>query len=181
MDTTTGMNPRDERQSAQDPNFVLEYTMHRIDGEAESLASYTGKVVMLVNVASKCGYTHQYEQLEALYRDKKDAGFVILGFPANNFKGQEPGSNEEIAAFCTEAYGVTFPMFEKISVLGDDQHPLYHQLAAQGEPLGGDPQWNFTKFLVDRSGRVVGRFGTKVSPDDREVITAVDRLLGAEG
>jgi glutathione peroxidase len=157
--------------------YVLGYSMKRIDGTEESLETYKGKVVLIVNVASKCGYTPQYEGLEKLYKDKKDAGLVVLGFPANNFRSQEPGSNKDIAEFCSSKFGVTFPMFEKISVTGSDQHPLYKQLAAQAAPIGGDPKWNFTKFLVDRHGNVVARFDSKVKPDDAEVTKKIDELL----
>ena len=150
-----------ERQAAQDPAYMLDFKMKRIDGTEESLEKYKGKVIVMVNVASKCGFTTQYEGLERLHRTYKDEGVVILGFPANNFGNQEPGTNEEIAAFCKDTYDVTFPMFAKISVKGDDQHPLYKRLAARPAPIGGDPKWNFTKFIVDQQGRVVAR----VDPD----------------
>lgn len=158
---------------------VLGHTVKRIDGTEESLESYRGKVLLIVNVASKCGMTPQYAGLEQLYKDKKDAGLVVLGFPANNFRSQEPGSNPEIAEFCKTRFGVTFPMFEKISVTGTDQHPLYKQLAAQPAPIGGDPSWNFTKFLVDRSGNVVARFEPRTRPDDPALVKKIDELLAA--
>ncbi|HED53783.1 MAG TPA: glutathione peroxidase [Phycisphaerales bacterium] len=160
--------------------YVLDHTLHRITGERESLEKYKGKVILMVNVASKCGYTPQYEQLEAIYRQYKDDGFVVLGFPANNFRGQEPGSNEEILEFCTEKFDVTFPMFEKIEVIGEETNPLYLDLAGQPEPIGGPPEWNFTKFLVDRDGNVVARFDTKVRPDDEKVIRKIEELIAAE-
>lgn len=160
--------------------YVLDHRTKRIDGTAETLDKYKGKVVLIVNVASKCGYTPQYEGLEKLYRDKKDAGLVVLGFPANNFRAQEPGTNREIAEFCSSRFGVTFPMFEKISVVGPDQDPLYRQLAAQPAPIGGDPKWNFTKFLVDRGGNVVARFEPGVKPDDPDLVKKVDSLLSAK-
>ncbi len=150
-----------EKQPAKDPAYVLDFTMKRIDGAEESLEKYKGKVLIIVNVASKCGFTTQYEGLERLQRTYKDEGVVVLGFPANNFGNQEPGTNEEIAAFCKDKYDVTFPMFAKISVKGDDQHPLYKRLATQPAPIGGDPKWNFTKFIIDQNGRVVAR----VDPD----------------
>lgn len=156
---------------------VLGYTVKDISGADVDLKQYTGKVVLLVNGASKCGLTEQYKALEQLYRDKKDQGFVIVCFPANNFMGQEPGSNDEIAAFCKGEYDVTFPMMAKISVKGEDQHPLYAQLAAQPAPIGGDPTWNFTKFVVDRSGKVVARFDPRVTPDSPEVMAKIDALL----
>jgi glutathione peroxidase len=151
-----------------------------IDGETRSLEEYKGSVLMLVNVASKCGYTKQYEQLEEIYRQYKDRGFVVIGFPANNFGAQEPGTNEEIAEFCSSTFDVTFPMAAKISVKGDDTHPLYKQLAEQELPVGGEPGWNFTKFLVARDGQVVERVDTKVSPDDPEVLASIEQLLGTD-
>lgn len=152
---------------------LLRHEVMRIDGTPESLAQYEGKVVMVVNVASKCGLTPQYEQLEALYRDLKDEGFVVLGFPANNFMGQEPGTNEEIAEFCSTKFDVTFPMFEKISVKGDDQHPLYAELSALSE----EPSWNFTKYLIDRQGHFVERIGPRTKPNDEEVVAKIRQLL----
>lgn len=166
--------------------YVLGYTMKRIDGAPEDLSKYKGKVVVLVNVASKCGYTPQYQGLERLYQGKKDMGLVILAFPANNFGGQEPGSNQDIADFCSGTYGVTFPMFEKISVKGDDAHPLYKQLASQPPPVGGEPKWNFTKFVVDRDGRVVARFDADhkaAKPPELEpaFLKKIDALLSGDG
>lgn len=164
-----------------DPAYVLGFTMNRIDGTPQKLDEYKGKVIMMVNVASQCGLTKsQYPALEKLYASKKDAGFVILGFPANNFGSQEPGTNDEIHSFCTGTYGVEFPMFEKISVKGDDTHELYKRLAKQPAPLGGEPQWNFTKFIIDRSGKVVARFEPKVSPEAPEVVAKIDELLSAK-
>lgn len=148
---------REPDTAPKDPAYVLDFTMPRIDGTKESLERYKGKVIVIVNVASKCGFTTQYEGLEKLYREYKDAGLVILGFPANNFGEQEPGSDDQIAEFCRERFDVTFPMFAKISVKGDDQHALYKRLSGQPEPVGGDPKWNFTKFIVDRQGKVVHR------------------------
>ncbi|MCA9306902.1 MAG: glutathione peroxidase [Phycisphaerales bacterium] len=152
--------------------------MNRLDGTPEALSDYKGEVVLIVNTASKCGLTPQYKGLEALYESKKDKGLVILGFPANQFMGQEPGTNEEIAAFCSENYGVSFPMFEKIVVKGEGTHPLYEQLAALPDGMGGEPEWNFQKFLVDRSGRVVARFSPRTTPDDAELVAAIDKALG---
>ncbi len=160
--------------------YVLRYEMNRIDGTQENLEKYKGKVVLIVNTASRCGLTPQYEALEQLYRDYKDRGLVILGFPANNFMGQEPGTNKEIAQFCTERFDVTFPMFEKISVKGEDVHPLYRQLASQPEPAGGEPSWNFTKYLVDREGNAVMRFDPRMKPTSEKVIAEIERLLGKE-
>lgn len=159
--------------------YVLGYTLKDIDGKDVDLSQYKGKVVLIVNVASKCGYTPQYAGLEKLYKEKMGKGLVILGFPANNFGDQEPGSEAEIKSFCSSKYNVTFPMFSKISVRGDDAHPLYKQIASQAKPIGGDPQWNFTKYLVDRSGNVVGRFDPKVKPDDATMNRRIDELLGS--
>lgn len=159
----------------------LAFTVKSIDEKDVDLAqAYQGKVVMIVNVASRCGFTGQYEGLEKLYKEKSDKGFVILGFPANNFGGQEPGTNDEIAKFCQSKYNVTFPMFAKISVKGDDQHPLYKMLASQPAPVGGDPKWNFTKFIVDRTGKVAARFDSSVRPNDKDMVAKIDELLAAK-
>jgi len=164
----------------QPADYALGFTVQRIDGTKQDLSEFKGKVVMIVNTASKCGLTRQYAALEALYQSHKDKGLVILGFPANNFGNQEPGSNEEISEFCSSTYGVSFPMFEKISVKGDDQHPLYKRLSGLPEPLGGEPKWNFTKFVTDRSGRVVARFEPRTAPDDPALIARIEALLKAE-
>ncbi len=156
------------------PASIQEFTLNSIDGSPVPLSTYKGKIALVVNVASQCGYTPQYEGLEALYKKYKDKGFVILGFPANNFGGQEPGSNAEIKTFCTRKYSVDFPMFAKISVKGSDQAPLYQYLTKTG---GGDIQWNFTKFLVDRDGKVLQRFESNVEPESPEVIKAVEAAL----
>lgn len=162
-----------------DPRFVLDQTMARLDGTKEQLGKYKGRVILIVNTASRCGLTPQYEGLEALYRKHKDEGFVILGFPANDFGKQEPGTNLEIAQFCEENYKVSFPMFSKITVLGKDKHPLYKRLTAQPEPIGGEPRWNFTKFLVDHEGRVVARFEPRVAPDDPRLVAQIETMLEA--
>ncbi|MBN2411202.1 glutathione peroxidase [candidate division KSB1 bacterium] len=161
------------------PESPLDFHMLSIDGEDVDLAQYKGKVVLFVNVASKCGNTPQYAALQEIYEKYKDRGFVILGFPANNFKGQEPGTNEEIKQFCTLNYGVTFPMFAKISVKGEDQHPLYRFLTAEetNPGFGGDIEWNFAKFLINKEGRVVNRFTPKTVPDDAKVIAAIKNAL----
>lgn len=150
------------------------FTLNQIEGEGTSLGEYAGKVVLVVNVASKCGYTPQYAELQALYDAYADKGLVILGFPANNFMGQEPGTNAEIASFCQKNYGVTFPMFEKISVKGKDQHPLYTYLA---ETTGVQPKWNFHKYLVDQKGVVQQSFSSGDSPTGDKVKAAIDALL----
>ena len=157
---------------------VYSFTLSSIDGKPAPLADYKGKVVLLVNVASQFGYTPQYSALEAIYEKYKDQGFVILGFPANNFGAQEPGTNEEIKTFCTRKYSVTFPMYSKISVKGADQAPLYGYLTKEtGAGIAGDIKWNFTKFLVDRDGKVVQRFEPAVTPDSKEVTAAIEKQL----
>ncbi|MBK9216158.1 MAG: glutathione peroxidase [Chloracidobacterium sp.] len=158
---------------------VYEFTMKDIDGNDVRLDTYRGKVVMIVNVASKCGYTPQYEGLENIYKKYKDRGFVVLGFPANNFLGQEPGSDADIKDFCRLTYGVSFPMFSKISVTGSDQHPLYTLLTSKrSDPeFGGDITWNFNKFLLDRNGKVVARFATKELPESETVAAAIEKQL----
>lgn len=158
---------------------VHEFSLKGIDGGEVSLSEYKGKVAMLVNVASKCGFTDQYEGLQKLYEKYRDKGFVILGFPANNFLGQEPGSEEEIKQFCTVNFGVTFPMFSKISVKGKDIDPLYAFLTSKktNPEFGGAISWNFNKFLVDGEGRVIARFGSRTKPLDEEVVKAVEKAL----
>lgn len=156
---------------------MLDFTMKRLDGTEQSLTDYQGKVVMLVNVASKCGLTPQYRGLQDLYTRYQGKGFEILGFPANDFAGQEPGTEEEIGAFCEMNYGVTFPLFSKISVVGDDMHPLYQSLTSMLEPIGGEVRWNFQKYLVDREGNVVARFSPKTTPEDPELVAKVEELL----
>src|SRR6201988_4304926 len=159
---------------------IYDFTMKSIDGQPVTLKSYSGKVVMLVNVASKCGFTPQYAGLESLYEKYKDRGFVIVGVPANNFAQQEPGTNEEIKTFCSRKYNVTFPMMSKVSVLGDDQTPLYQFLTDKStDPQGGgDIKWNFTKFLFDRNGKPVARFEPATTPDSPEVQAAIESALG---
>jgi glutathione peroxidase len=157
---------------------IYTFTLPSIDGKPMPLENFKGKVVLMVNVASQCGYTPQYSALEALYEKYKDQGFVIVGFPANNFGAQEPGTNEEIKTFCSRKYSVTFPLYAKVSVKGDDQTALYRYLTKDANPaVAGDIKWNFTKFLVDRSGNVVQRFEPAVTPDSKEVVSAVEKLL----
>jgi glutathione peroxidase len=161
----------------------LDYVVKDIDGNDYDLRQLRGKVVLFVNVASKCGFTKQYTGLEAMYDKYKDRGLVIVGFPANNFGGQEPGSNEDIKAFCTSKYEVSFPMMAKISVKGDDKHPVYRFLTepATAGPLAGEVGWNFTKFLVDRNGNLIARFGSKTAPGDAELVNAVEKALSTAG
>jgi glutathione peroxidase len=158
---------------------VYDFTLNSIDHQAVSLSSYHGKALLLVNVASKCGYTPQYAALEKLYLKYKDQGLVIVGIPANNFMSQEPGTDAEIKTFCTNKYNVTFPMMSKVSVKGDDKAPLYSFLTGQStDPkFAGDIKWNFTKFLFDRNGNPVARFEPAVTPDSPEVIAAVEAAL----
>lgn len=164
----------EEKKPAETPSpYVLGYTMKDIDGHDQDLAQYKGKVVLMVNVASECGFTKQYEGLQKLYAEKKDKGLVILGFPANNFGGQEPGKDADIKQFCTSTYSVTFPMFSKISVRGKDAHPLYKQLAANA----GEPTWNFNKYLVDKDGNVVQRYAERIKPDDAAMVGKIEELL----
>ncbi len=171
----------DETKSdvAKEKQMVLNYTMKSLSGQDVDLSKYKGKVVLFVNVASRCGNTPQYEGLQKLHEKYKDQGLAILGFPANNFGAQEPGSDGEIATFCKKNYGVTFDMFSKISVKGDDIAPLYKQLTAgAGDPkLAGDVDWNFAKFLVDRDGKLVTRFKAKVKPDDPALVSAIESEL----
>jgi glutathione peroxidase len=157
---------------------IYDFTLPSIDGTPMPLAQFKGKVVLMVNVASQCGYTPQYTALEAVYEKYKAQGFVIVGFPANNFGAQEPGTNEEIKTFCSRKYSVTFPLYSKVSVKGDDETPLYQYLTKQtAPPISGEIKWNFTKFLVDKNGKVVQRFEPAVTPDSPEVVSAVEKLL----
>ena len=158
---------------------VYDFTLSSIDGAAAPLSAFKGRVVLLVNVASKCGYTPQYAGLEKLYETYKDKGFVIVGVPANNFGAQEPGSNEEIKTFCSRNYNVTFPMMSKVSVKGADTTPLYRYLTdkSANPKTGGDIKWNFTKFLVDKKGNVINRFESAVTPESTDLVKAVEAAL----
>ena len=161
---------------------VFDYTLNSIDGQPAPLSAYKGKVVMLVNVASRCGFTPQYSALEAIYEKYKDRGFVIVGIPANNFGAQEPGTNQEINTFCQSKYNVKFPMMSKVSVKGDDQTPLYQFLTdkSANPKTGGDIQWNFTKFLIGPDGQILARFEPKVTPDSPEVTSAIESALASQ-
>jgi glutathione peroxidase len=150
--------------------------MKGIDGKPVDLAAYKGKVVLVVNVASRCGYTGQYAGLQKLYDSQKDKGLVILGFPANDFGAQEPGSDAQIAEFCSAKYGVTFPMFAKITVKGPDKAPLYKSLTEAADPKG-EVSWNFEKFLIGKDGAVIGRFKSGVAPDDAKLVQAIEAAL----
>lgn len=165
--------------SSKDAGSIYDFTMKTIDGKELPLSHYKRKVVLIVNVASQCGFTPQYKGLEALYRKYKDQGFIILGFPANNFGQQEPGTDAEIRTFCTSKYDVTFDMFSKISVKGSDQHPLYRFLTspASDPKFSGDVKWNFQKYLIDRNGNIVGKYLSAVEPLSAEVTSAIEREL----
>jgi glutathione peroxidase len=147
---------------------VYDFTANSLDGKPVSLGEYSGKVLLIVNTASKCGFTPQYQGLEALYQQYRDRGLTVLGFPCNQFGEQEPGSAEEIGSFCQKNYGVSFPMFEKIEVNGEGAHPLYRWLKSNAKGLLGSEaiKWNFTKFLVDRNGNVIDRFAPTTKPED---------------
>src|SRR5271169_4288202 len=154
---------------------LLDHEFNRLQtGKPETLCQYRGKVLLIVNTASYCGYTHQYEGLEALYSKYKDRGLVVVGFPSNDFGAQEPGSNHEIAEFCRLTYGVQFPMFEKSSVSSLKTNPLYAELVTR---TGDQPKWNFHKYLIDRNGNPAGTFASKVEPDDREFVAQLEKLL----
>jgi len=158
---------------------IYEFSMKDINGSDVPLNNYAGKVILIVNTASKCGFTGQYDGLEELYKTYNDQGLVILGFPANNFLKQEPGSNEEIAEFCRLNYGVTFPMFSKISVKGKNIHPLYKYLTSKdsGHDFGGKISWNFNKFLISREGKIIERFGSRQKPLSEEITEAIKKAL----
>lgn len=171
--------------TAENAKSVLDFTVKDIDGNDVPLEKYRGKVILIVNVASRCGLTPQYEQLEQLHKEYADDGLAILGFPANNFKEQEPGTDKEIKQFCTSKYGVEFDMFAKVSVKGDDMCELYKFLTSEktNPKFAGEPEWNFTKFLVGRDGEIIGRFDPRTKPDDPKVTKAIEAALadGAAG
>jgi glutathione peroxidase len=151
-----------------------------IDGKSTSLKAYEGKVLLIVNVASKCGYTPQYAGLETLYEKYRDKGFYVLGFPCNQFGGQEPGTNEQIKQFCSSQYQVTFPLFDKIEVNGPNRHALYSALAGKLSPFPGDIKWNFSKFLIGRDGKILKRFESGIKPNSAELTQAVESALAAK-
>ncbi len=155
-------------------------TLKDIDGKSTSLKAYEGKVLLVVNVASKCGFTPQYDGLEGLYEKYKDKGFFVLGFPCNQFGHQEPGTNEEIKQFCSSRYQVTFPLFDKIEVNGPNRHPLYQTLAGKDSPFPGDIRWNFSKFLIGRDGKILKRFESRITPESAELTQAVENALAAK-
>jgi len=173
---------KQQEKTAQIPepkSKLYSFTLNDIDDQPVSLSQYEGKVLLLVNVASRCGFTKQYADLQKLYERYNTQGFFVLGFPANNFRSQEPGSNTEIKEFCMTNFAVTFPLFSKISVKGDDIAPLYAWLTDpnQNPDFGGPITWNFNKFLIDRTGRVVARFDSKIKPLDNELVAAIETAL----
>lgn len=161
------------------PN-LYDIALKDIQGEDTSLKAYEGKVLLVVNVASKCGNTPQYAGLEKLYKDYKDQGLVVLGFPCNDFGAQEPGSNKEIQMFCSRTFGVTFPLFDKLHVKGAGQHPLYGALTGKDSPFPGDVTWNFGKFLIGRDGQIVARFDPRTQPEEASVVQAIEKALRAK-
>ncbi|MGK2954121.1 MAG: glutathione peroxidase [Solirubrobacterales bacterium] len=160
----------------QDAPVVLTGTMTRLDGSKQDLSDYLGKVTLVVNTASKCGLTPQFENLQKVYSDKSDAGFTVLGFPANDFLEQEPGTGDEIAEFCQKNYGVEFPMFAKTSVIGEQANPLFAELARQSE----QPEWNFAKYLIDRDGKLITKFPAPTDPADKEIVSAINSALDTD-
>ncbi len=172
--------PEDKQKSGNKKmTSIYDFTMKDIDGNEVKLDAYRGQAALIVNVASRCGYTPQYEGLEAIYKKYKGKGFVILGFPANNFGAQEPGTEKEIKSFCSLTYGVTFPMFAKISVKGADQHPFYNFLTRQetNPEFSGEIGWNFAKFLIGKDGKIVARFGPGDEPDGEKVTGAIEKEI----
>lgn len=164
---------------AEDPK-IYTIPLKDIDGKETSLKAFAGKTILAVNVASKCGYTSQYKGLEELYQKYKSKGLVIIGFPCNDFGGQEPGTNAEIKTFCSTKYSVTFPMMDKIHVKGAEQHPLYAELTGEKAAFPGDVKWNFGKFLIGRDGKVLARYGSGTDPDDDKLLKAIEADLAAK-
>ncbi len=162
---------------ASSAGSLYDIPLKDINGKETSLKAYKGKVLLIVNVASKCGLTPQYKALEALHEKYKEKGFTVLAFPCNQFNGQEPGSNEEIKEFCSSKYAVTFPLFDKLEVNGANRHPLYVALAGESSPYPGDIKWNFGKFLIGRDGKILKRFEPRTTPDSPEVVKAVEAAL----
>lgn len=165
---------------AEDTKSVYDIPLKDIDGKPTSLKAYQGKVLLIVNVASKCGYTPQYEGLEAIQKKYEPKGFTVLAFPCNDFMHQEPGTPEQIKEFCSSTYHVTFPLFEKLHVKGAEQHPLYSLLTGKESPFPGDIKWNFGKFLISRDGKIIKRFETPVKPESKEVESAIESALAAK-
>ena len=166
--------------SAQNPSAFYDIPLKDIDRKDKSLKAYQGKVLLLVNVASQCGFTPQYKALETIHRKYKGQGFTVLGFPCNDFGAQEPGTAEDIKKFCSEKYEVTFPLFSKLHVKGSDQHPLYAALTGKDSPFPGEIKWNFGKFLIGKDGKILKRFEPQTRPDAAEVLEAVEAALASK-
>jgi glutathione peroxidase len=173
------MLPTPSRSPAFPALPLHEIAVTDIDGHLGTLAPFSGRVLLIVNVASACGYTPQYAGLQALWQQHRARGLTVLGFPCNQFKGQEPGTAEEIKEFCTTKFHITFPLFAKIEVNGPGRHPLYTALAGDSSPFPGDIAWNFTKFLVGRDGQILQRYGSKIAPDSPEMVTAIAAALAS--
>jgi glutathione peroxidase len=168
-----------ELVSNEDASGFYNFTLNMIDGVPQKMSTYQGKVCLIVNVASKCGYTSQYANLEKVYQEYKNKGFMVLGFPANNFGGQEPGTDQEIKTFCSSTYNVTFNMYGKISVKGNDKHPLFTFLTsgAANSNLAGEIGWNFEKFLIDKNGKLIKRYKSNIDPMSAEMKTDIENAL----
>ncbi len=176
--STPGQPEAADQAALVKPDSVYAFSAKSIDGKLVNISDYKGQLVMIVNVASKCGFTPQYKDLETLFRKYKDKGFIVLGFPTNDFGGQEPASNEEIKKFCKVNYDVTFPLFEKLPVKGTAKQPLYKFLTEQsGSEFTGEIAWNFVKFLVNSEGKVIGRFGSSTKPLDKKIISKIEEQL----
>jgi glutathione peroxidase len=177
--TTLKAWPGNDSPKGEKQPMIYTFALKSIDGKEVNLSQYRGKALLLVNVASQCGYTPQYEGLQKIYSKYKDRGLIVLGFPANNFGAQEPGTDQEIKTFCSTRYNVTFPMFSKISVKGPDQHPLYQYLtsASTNPNFAGEIKWNFNKFLIDKHGNVAARFDSKDAPESETVVGAIEKAL----
>jgi glutathione peroxidase len=171
---TLGSDRADAEEAAKE---LLDLSARRLGGSEEPLSRYRGDVLLIVNTASECGYTPQYAGLQALYERYREKKFEVLGFPSNDFGEQEPGDDRQIGAFCKSNYGVAFPMFSKVRVLGANAHPVYAYLTSLPKPIGGAVEWNFQKYLVDRNGNVVARFESDIEPDDPTLVSTVERLL----
>lgn len=167
-------------QTENKMDSVSDITVNDADGNEIKLSEYSGKVLLIVNVASKCGFTDQYEGLQEIYTEFKDKGFEVLAFPCNDFGKQEPGTNKEIKEFCSGNYGVTFTLFDKVKILGDDKSPLYSRLTNNESTGKGDVKWNFEKFIISKRGKIVGRFPSKVEPTDSKIKAAIEEQLKLE-
>jgi glutathione peroxidase len=166
--------------SAQTNTSLYDIPLKDIDGKDTSLKAYQGKVLLVVNVASKCGFTPQYESLEAIQKKYEAKGFTVVGFPCNDFGAQEPGTADEIKRFCSSKYSVTFPLFEKLHVKGPEQHPLYAALTGKQSPFPGDIKWNFGKFVIGKDGKILKRFDSQMKPDSQPVTSAIESALAAK-